>query len=96
MENILTQTTGWNYSTLTKTASYYGGPEKFINTIYQTGLIDGFKKATVLDIKLGLFIAAASATITYVVVKNVHSKKDKLETKKSIEDIYTVLEKSFS
>lgn len=45
VEKFLIPFTKWSYANLTKSAKLFGGPEKFIRTIYATGYLQGYIKA---------------------------------------------------
>ena len=82
MDNKFTMnSSGWAYSNLTKSAAKHGGPQKFVNAIYNAGRAADVANARLLGATVGVTVGATAGIAVYAgVLKWLSSKrKSKIE-----------------
>jgi hypothetical protein len=75
--NFILNSSSWDYANLAKSAANYGGPEKFVDAIYNTGRTADVANAGLLGATVGVIIGGTVGIIVYVGVLNWLSSKRK-------------------
>lgn len=89
--NFIINSSDWDYANLVKSAAAHGGPQKFVNTIYNAERAKDVANARMVGLTAGVTIGATVGIVVYSgVLKWLSSKrKSKIEELISQEEIET-------
>lgn len=57
--NFIMNSSGWDYANLSKSAYKHGGPQKFVNAIYNAGRATDVANARLLGVTVGVAVGIA-------------------------------------
>ena len=78
-KNFNLNSQGWDYANLVKSAAAHGGPQKFVNTIYNDGRATDVANATLVGATVGVTVGATVGIAVYSGVLKWLSSKRKLK-----------------
>lgn len=82
--NFILNSSSWDYANLAKSAANYGGPEKFVDAIHNTGRAADVANARLLGATVGVIVGSTVGIIVYVGVL----KRLSLKRKTKIDDLF--------
>ncbi len=75
--NFLMNSRIWDYAKMAQTAAMFGGPQKFLNAIYNAGRVAVVSNALILGITVGVTVGVIVGMAAYTGAVNWSSSKRK-------------------
>lgn len=82
--NFIMNSSNWDYANLVKSAARHGGPQKFVNAIYNTGRATDIANSRLLGVTVGVAVGVPVGIAVYTGALKWLSSKRKIKNEELI------------